>query len=57
MSVDNIAQLGGRGRDELVPSRYAAQVGDIEVMVISNGVLPITARTMATNADATEFGG
>lgn len=36
--------------DELVPSRYALQVGDIDVMVISDGVLPITAVTMATNA-------
>ena len=35
--------------DELVPSRYAVQVGDVEVMVISDGVLPITASTMATN--------
>lgn len=41
--------------DELVPSRYAVQVGDIEVLVISDGVLPITAKTMATNADAGEF--
>jgi glyoxylase-like metal-dependent hydrolase (beta-lactamase superfamily II) len=36
--------------DELVPSRYAVRVGDVEVMVISDGVLPITASTMATNA-------
>src|SRR6266699_2950371 len=36
-------------RDELVPSRYALKVGDIDVMVISDGVLPITASTMATN--------
>ena len=40
----------------MVPSRYAVQVGDIEVLVISDGVLPITARTMATNADPTEYG-
>lgn len=43
-------------RDELVPSRYAVPVGDIEVLVISDGVLPITAKTLATNADAGEFG-
>ncbi|OBI78057.1 MBL fold metallo-hydrolase [Mycobacterium sp. E740] len=42
--------------DELVPSRYAVRVGDIEVLIISDGVLPITAKTMATNADKTEFG-
>ncbi|MCU1365118.1 MAG: metal-dependent hydrolase, beta-lactamase superfamily [Ilumatobacteraceae bacterium] len=45
-----------QGLDELVPSRYAVQVGDIEVLVICDGVLPITATTLATNADATEFG-
>ncbi|AEV75480.1 metal-dependent hydrolase, beta-lactamase superfamily II [Mycolicibacterium rhodesiae NBB3] len=55
MSVDSIA-LGSAGLDELVPSRYAVQVGDIEVLVISDGVLPITARTMATNADPAEYG-
>lgn len=54
MSVDSIA-LGAQGLDEMVPSRYAVQVGDIEVLVISDGVLPITARTQATNADATEY--
>lgn len=41
--------------DELVPSRYAVQVGDVEVMVISDGVLPITASTMATNAAPDEL--
>ena len=55
MSVDSIS-LGTQGLDELVPSRYAVQVGDIEVLVISDGVLPITARTMATNADPTVYG-
>lgn len=43
MSVDNISRAG-----ELVPSRYAVPVGDIEVLVISDGVLPITASTLAT---------
>ncbi|BBY44463.1 MBL fold metallo-hydrolase [Mycolicibacterium celeriflavum] len=55
MSLDNISRLGGSGIDELVPSRYAQQVGDIEVLVISDGVLPITASTLATNADQTEL--
>lgn len=55
MSVDSVS-LGSTGLDELVPSRYAVQVGDIEVLVISDGVLPITARTMATNADPTDYG-
>ncbi|KUI37982.1 MBL fold metallo-hydrolase [Mycobacterium sp. IS-1590] len=56
MSVESISDLGTTNVDELVPSRYAVRVGDIEVLVISDGVLPITARTMATNADPTEFG-
>ena len=38
--------------DELVPSRYAVKVGDIEVIVISDGVLAPPAESMATNADA-----
>ena len=33
MSVDNITHLGGTGIDELVPSHYALNVGDIEVLV------------------------
>ena len=37
--------------DELVPSRYAVKVGDIEVIVISDGVLLPPAESMATNAD------
>jgi len=57
MSVDNVSQLGSTGLDELVPSRYAQQVGDIEVLVISDGVLPITASTLATNADSADLAG
>src|SRR6478609_10900677 len=54
MSMGSISDLGTHGLDELVPSRYAVSVGDIDVLVISDGVLPITAKTQATNADATE---
>ena len=52
MSVDNISRA-----DELVPSRYAVQVGDIEVLVISDGVLPITASTLATSTPSAELAG
>lgn len=38
-------------RDELVPSRYVVKVGDIDAMVISDGVFPLPATTLATNAD------
>src|SRR5690349_19549264 len=55
MSVDNVSQLGSTGLDELVPSRYALNVGDIEVLVISDGVLPITASTLATNAEPAAY--
>ncbi|WP_454790255.1 MBL fold metallo-hydrolase [Mycolicibacterium lutetiense] len=56
MSLDNIARAGSPV-DELVPSRYAVQVGDIEVLVISDGVLPITASTLATNAAPADLAG
>jgi glyoxylase-like metal-dependent hydrolase (beta-lactamase superfamily II) len=55
MSSISIAQPGVQGYDELVPSRYALRVGDIEVLVISDGVLPIPAVTMATNADSDDL--
>ena len=41
------------GRDELVPSRYALRVGDIEVLVFSDGILTPPSESMATNADPT----
>lgn len=37
--------------DELVPSRYAMKVGEIEVMVVSDGVLTLPSVTLAHNAD------
>jgi glyoxylase-like metal-dependent hydrolase (beta-lactamase superfamily II) len=39
------------GAEELVSSRYAVRVGDIDVLVISDGVLPLPTETMSTNAD------
>jgi glyoxylase-like metal-dependent hydrolase (beta-lactamase superfamily II) len=41
----------GPRHDELVPSRYALRVGEIDVLVISDGVLPIPAKTLAHNVD------
>jgi len=40
---------------ELVPSRYALRVGEIDVLVISDGVFPLEAATLATNADPAEL--
>ncbi|MFK0276156.1 MBL fold metallo-hydrolase [Ensifer sp. NPDC090286] len=37
--------------EELVPSRYAVKVGDVDVLVISDGILTPPAESMATNAD------
>jgi glyoxylase-like metal-dependent hydrolase (beta-lactamase superfamily II) len=44
-----------RHSSELVPSRYALQVGEIDVLVVSDGVLPLPTSTMATNADPAEL--
>lgn len=52
MSLDNTSQLERRPPDELVPSRYAVQVGDIEVLVISDGVLPLPTKMLGHNADS-----
>jgi glyoxylase-like metal-dependent hydrolase (beta-lactamase superfamily II) len=58
MSLDNVnvrpdvtSHTSGRGPEDLVPSRYALRVGGIDVLVISDGVLPLPATTMATNAN------
>ena len=39
------------GPDELVPSRYALRVGEIDVLVVSDGVLPLPSAMLAHNAD------
>ena len=49
--MDNTSHPGRPGLDELVPSRYALKVGDIDVLVVSDGVLPIPAKTLAHNVD------
>src|SRR5262245_14626381 len=41
--------------DELVPSRYALRVGEIDVLVISDGILPLPPATLATNADPADL--
>ncbi|GGC47513.1 MBL fold metallo-hydrolase [Chelatococcus reniformis] len=51
MSLDTTTHPGRPGLDELVPSRYALQVGEIEVLVISDGVLPLPTAMLAHNAD------
>ena len=40
MSLDITSHPDRPGTDELVPSRYALRVGEIDVLVISDGVFP-----------------
>ena len=49
--LDNIAHPGRLGPDELVPSRYAVRIGEIDVLVISDGVLPLPTKMLGYNAD------
>ena len=44
-------RVGGPGPDELVPSRYALRLGDINVLVVSDGVFAMPATVMSINAD------
>lgn len=39
---------------ELVPSRYAVRIGDIDVLVVSDGVLPLPTKMLGHNADAAD---
>jgi glyoxylase-like metal-dependent hydrolase (beta-lactamase superfamily II) len=50
-SLDNTSHPGRLGSDELVPSRYALRVGDIDVLVVSDGVFAMPATVMSINAD------
>jgi glyoxylase-like metal-dependent hydrolase (beta-lactamase superfamily II) len=54
MSLDITSHHVGPVPEELVSSRYALQVGDIGVLVVSDGVLPIPTPVLATNADPAE---
>jgi glyoxylase-like metal-dependent hydrolase (beta-lactamase superfamily II) len=52
MSLDmTTTQPVQSGKSELVPSRYAVQIGDIEVLVISDGVLPLPNAMLGHNAE------
>src|SRR6476659_10611651 len=53
MSVDNTSHPGIPGPDELVPSRYALRVGEIDVLVVSDGVLSLPGAMLGHNADPT----
>ncbi len=48
MSLDITSHPGRSRPDELVPSRYAVRVGEIDVLVVSDGVLPLQPRCWDT---------
>ena len=43
--------IHGRPESELVPSRYALRVGEIDVMVVSDGVLSLPGAMLGHNVD------
>ena len=51
MSLDYTSHPVRPGPDELVPSRYALRIGEIDVLVISDGVLLLPGAMLAHNAD------
>src|SRR5260370_12668558 len=51
MSLDNTSHPGRPGPDELVPSRYALRVGEIDVLVVSDGALSLPGAMLTHNAD------
>jgi glyoxylase-like metal-dependent hydrolase (beta-lactamase superfamily II) len=51
MNLHNTSYPVTSGSEELVPSRYALKVGDIDVLVVSDGVLPLPTQMLGHNAD------
>jgi glyoxylase-like metal-dependent hydrolase (beta-lactamase superfamily II) len=51
MQLNKTSQPVRSRPDELVPSRYAVRVGEIDVLVISDGVLPLPTNMLGHNAD------
>src|SRR5258706_13758052 len=51
MSLKNPSPTRGPGLGELVSARYGLRVGDIEVMVVSDGVLTLPSPMLGHNAD------
>lgn len=51
MKLDTLSRPTAVESEDLVPSRYALKVGELDVLVVSDGVLPLPTETLATNAD------
>ncbi|WP_445682512.1 MBL fold metallo-hydrolase [Radicibacter daui] len=52
MNLDITSRADLPGAEELVPSRYAVKVGNIDVLVVSDGVLPLPTRMLGHNVDS-----
>jgi glyoxylase-like metal-dependent hydrolase (beta-lactamase superfamily II) len=51
MNLHNTSYPVASGHEELVPSRYALKVGDIDVLIVSDGVLPLPTKMLGHNAE------
>src|SRR5262250_3164422 len=51
LALDHTSHPGRPGLDESVPSRYALRVGEIDVLVVSDGVLTLPGAMLGHNAD------
>ncbi|WP_454645202.1 MBL fold metallo-hydrolase [Bradyrhizobium liaoningense] len=54
MNLHNTSYPATSKPEELVPSRYALKVGDIDVLVVSDGVLPLPTIMLGHNAAAAD---
>lgn len=50
-NLDTLPPYAVSQPEELVPSRYAVRVGEIDVLVVSDGVLPLPTQMLGHNAD------
>ncbi|RVJ24169.1 MBL fold metallo-hydrolase [Sinorhizobium medicae] len=50
INLDTTSQTSRPGTEELVPSRYALRIGEIDVLVVSDGVLPLPTEMLGHNA-------
>lgn len=53
-SLETTENPSATALDELVPSRYALKVGDIDVLVVSDGVLPLPTQMLGHNVSQAE---
>lgn len=51
LTLNNTLHSDRLAANELVPSRYAVQIGEIDVLVVSDGVLPLPTAMLGHNAD------